>query len=806
MNNALMTILSLSVSGSILTLILFAGKPLLKNRVSRTFSYYIWLLVLLRLVMPIATPVNVMSSLFGMEQPSVNSTVVEQTGISAGTGTKLTGKQEAVPSNTYAVSSEPKNGNVTEQTGEQIAVPSKIQTVSSEPQSGKSAGIQWFQIWNLIKNNLLWIWLAGSAVSLGWFMIAYACFSRSIRRSCVMPHGDDLAVFERMCGKKRVRMACSSRATTPMLIGVLRPVIVFPQFAYVQNGMDKELINILRHELTHYRRKDVLYKWLVVAVTALHWFNPFMLLIRGEIGRACELSCDEAVISGMSEDEKRFYGNTLLAFSANKKLPSIVLSTTLCEDKKELKERLISIMKYKKKSMWVIVLTLMLTVLLAGCAAVLGTANSSGGVAMPEGSAAVSKASPAFMPGDAISVSGENNAFSLYSLDFLDENSGWVIRDKYNTAYTETKSQLLRTQDGGTHWTEVGSDSYTLYAVKFIDTDEGWSISQVSNKAELNPGSDDAKIQYTVMHTSDGGATWSVQWKGEQTSTSNLSLWFQNASNGFALVGNTLLTTQNGGGAWTSVSFGTNDFTPQSVSFTDRKTGWVMGVNGKDDEIIVLHTKDGGNNWNQQFEKTYSDSAGSMGSIGIDFTDSNTGWFLTSDLGTWNGELYGTTDGGSNWQVINQIKCNRPTPTSIHFISSSVGWIPLDVGAGPITGGLMYTCDGGKSFQVVGANPNSDYSDAAQKITSARDVDFVSGQQGWAIGLNTNHGDYLLRTKDGGATWTQVYPALLPTQDISFADGKTGFGLGALSDFGALLGSSDGGSSWQVVKSFAQDY
>ena len=231
-----------------------------------------------------------------------------------------------------------------------------------------------------------------------------------------------------------------------------------------------------------------------------------------------------------------------------------------------------------------------------------------------------------------------------------------------------------------------------------------------------------------------------------------------------------------------------------------------MGVNGKDDEIIVLHTKDGGNNWNQQFEKTYSDSAGSMGSIGIDFTDSNTGWFLTSDLGTWNGELYGTTDGGSNWQVINQIKCNRPTPTSIHFISSSVGWIPLDVGAGPITGGLMYTCDGGKSFQVVGANPNSDYSDAAQKITSARDVDFVSGQQGWAIGLNTNHGDYLLRTKDGGATWTQVYPALLPTQDISFADGKTGFGLGALSDFGALLGSSDGGSSWQVVKSFAQDY
>ena len=171
-------------------------------------------------------------------------------------------------------------------------------------------------------------------------------------------------------------MACSSRVATPMLIGILHPVIVLPQLAYVRNGMEKELTNILRHELTHYRRNDVLYKWLAIAVTSLHWFNPLMLLIRKEISRACELSCDEAVISGMSAAEKQSYGNTLLALSANRKLSAGVFATTLCEDKKELKERLISIMKYKKRSTWAVALTLVLALLLAGCGTTLGVANT----------------------------------------------------------------------------------------------------------------------------------------------------------------------------------------------------------------------------------------------------------------------------------------------------------------------------------------------------------------------------------------------------------------------------------------------
>ena len=50
------------------------------------------------------------------------------------------------------------------------------------------------------------------------------------------------------------------------------------------------------HELMHIKRLDMFYKWLVQFAVCVHWFNPFVYLMRKETGRGCELSCDEAVI------------------------------------------------------------------------------------------------------------------------------------------------------------------------------------------------------------------------------------------------------------------------------------------------------------------------------------------------------------------------------------------------------------------------------------------------------------------------------------------------------------------------------
>lgn len=138
----------------------------------------------------------------------------------------------------------------------------------------------------------------------------------------------------------------------------------------------------------HHKRKDLLYKWLTLIVTSVHWFNPVMVFIRREIGSSCELSCDEAVIKGMSLGQRMAYGNTLLTLSANVSIPSGTLATTLCEEKRQLKMRLKSIKSDHKRSVLGSVLSLVLALGLTGCGALLGTdAGNDGSVAIIIGGA-----------------------------------------------------------------------------------------------------------------------------------------------------------------------------------------------------------------------------------------------------------------------------------------------------------------------------------------------------------------------------------------------------------------------------------
>ena len=86
-----------------------------------------------------------------------------------------------------------------------------------------------------------------------------------------------------------------------------------------------------------------------------------MIFIRREINRACELSCDEAVIKNLSAADKQAYGETLISMVAEHRYPIGVLSTTMCEEKKTLKERLVAIMGSGRRSVMVAVIAVSYT-------------------------------------------------------------------------------------------------------------------------------------------------------------------------------------------------------------------------------------------------------------------------------------------------------------------------------------------------------------------------------------------------------------------------------------------------------------
>lgn len=158
---------------------------------------------------------------------------------------------------------------------------------------------------------------------------------------------------------KAMELFVNPRISSPMLIGVWRPCIVLPD----TDISEKDFRYIVTHELMHYKRRDILYKWLVQFVVCLHWFNPLVYLMSLEISKACEFSCDEAVLAKLGYEHAADYGKTLLdAMAAAWRYKEPLTTVSLSANKRILRERLGAIMSDNKKSGKIRMITAGLTV------------------------------------------------------------------------------------------------------------------------------------------------------------------------------------------------------------------------------------------------------------------------------------------------------------------------------------------------------------------------------------------------------------------------------------------------------------
>lgn len=123
----------------------------------------------------------------------------------------------------------------------------------------------------------------------------------------------------------------------PLVIGLIRPTLYLPEAI-----SDADLRYVLAHESTHYKRRDLLYKWLVLAVASVHWFNPLMRVISRQIDAECEASCDFEVTRRLSDAETADYMSMILGrFSAAGQCRP--LTTRMASSKAVLKRRFLTI-------------------------------------------------------------------------------------------------------------------------------------------------------------------------------------------------------------------------------------------------------------------------------------------------------------------------------------------------------------------------------------------------------------------------------------------------------------------------------
>ena len=336
MNAVFKTFLSMSCSGGLLILALLLGKGLVRDRISRQWQYYIWLAAVLRLLLPFGPESSLMGNLYRLAGQEITAPMREEVRTAAPEGGAGSGDELV-----WA--------------GESIG----------EAEALRDAGA-------LVWEHLWLIWLAGTLGLLVRKITVYQGFIRYVRAGGTPV--SDMEVLDRLSlaaehisVKGPVELCVNPLVSSPLLIGFFHPCIVLPS----EEVSEKDFRHIVLHELTHFKRGDLLYKWLVQMTVCLHWFNPLAHLMGREITKACEFSCDEAVLA--KTGGAREYGETLLnamaAVGKYRENPGVV---TLSENKRILKERLDAIMSFQKKSAAVRMLTGALTVCVVLGAAFVG--------------------------------------------------------------------------------------------------------------------------------------------------------------------------------------------------------------------------------------------------------------------------------------------------------------------------------------------------------------------------------------------------------------------------------------------------
>ena len=301
MGGALSTLLSLTLSGSVLIGVLLAIRPLLRRHLRHSGQYYLWLVPLARLLLPVFPAFRL---------PEGVSQVLPEA-ISDG------------------------------------ALWLRAPDMALAGPDRQAAGLD---LLSLLPGLLVILWgtvAAALALRAVW---QYVRCLRALERES-RPAGERAqAVYEdacRMLGVTRPpRLLVCPGLRSPMQAGLLRPMVLLPD----ENSGEEVLRAAFLHELTHYRRLDLCYKWLGEAAVCVHWFNPLVYVLRRELSRECELSCDEVVLGRLDESGRKVYGASLLALARPVSGPTKNnMTLAMSRDGEQLKERLYAIMKFESK-------------------------------------------------------------------------------------------------------------------------------------------------------------------------------------------------------------------------------------------------------------------------------------------------------------------------------------------------------------------------------------------------------------------------------------------------------------------------
>ena len=308
-----------SLAGSVLAVVISLLRPITKKLFGYSWHYYIWLCVLFVMLMPVRFNVNTTPA------PNIATQTVQ-------TQQTVAGEQP--------------------ETTENIVQTAPIQ----KPQLLQKATVIWDRIIYNRMNILAYVWLIGAIALMLLNVVRYVRLNIKIRKN-----GEVISCPEtRAYTDRRINVRVWENVASPFMTGIFRPTLILPKTEL----SEEQLHNILRHEMTHFKRHDILYKWFAEFVKCVHWFNPISWYVSKQIASECEISCDMSVTKNMTDSEEMSYVSTILSLLPTGKSKQLPLTTQMASSKKFLKRRFIMIKNKKTTSRFMSVLSAIIAVIM----------------------------------------------------------------------------------------------------------------------------------------------------------------------------------------------------------------------------------------------------------------------------------------------------------------------------------------------------------------------------------------------------------------------------------------------------------
>lgn len=328
----------------------------------------------------------------------------------------------------------------------------------------------------------------------------------------------------------------------------------------------------------------------------------------------------------------------------------------------------------------------------------------------------------------------------LSTLQFFDSQDGWAIGG----------DTFLHTTDGGQSWSPASVPFGTWsHAARFADPLNAISVGEYGN----------------VTRTSDGGQSWTtVAAIGTGPRLWDVEAWSATTSVYVGEAGALALTT-SGGQEWTAIQSGGTGIT-HGLDAVDASHAWAANDGGE-----VLYTVNGGGHW-QRVAVNGFDNYGRIEDV--DFFDASLGWAVGRQefFGGGLGRIVRSSDGGRTWEV--QQTLNAAYMEDVEVLDAqtvlALGQIPF----GPRF--ILRTTDGGQSWN-----------DVAPSQAVFMDSDFIDASTGWVVGGR------IYKSTNGGLSWVEQFTPSDLLYSVSFADALHGWAVG----WGpTLLRTTDGGQTW----------